>query len=392
MKVSRNIYISSGGIIPSYPFDITLNTEESIATYAWAATNSLKQNNTPVSDGEIIYQLINLKDGPNLVSAGITNPAHLGTLPILKSIQRSRPYTTFFNAPNYFYVTEQIPIFTYPYAISDVMEFLPGQSYEGFRDGGNDGFGRSLYTGNFGTGLRMGGSNPDYYVLGNANIPYYTRTLVTWEVTSITLNIYINGTLADTKPLPDQSDSTIGVGLDKLTRYALGVSTNNSLWNSYIMYVYQGQDYINYKANQTTIDTSIKDKWLVGEVNPNPYAYNPSTNAEITFTYNQTTGALTPIYSWHNATSEQIATEEITWTGRYYHTLTPGNFTRQQVVSTNKIANYNDIINLSYTNGNIGGTTDGDTITGLQALYYTVKIPGFDEVKSVTLNLPLTST
>ncbi len=359
---------------PNTVFDSALNDKELVATNIYYPGVSLKKDGAPVADGDSIYTLIDRKSGLNLAYQGDDVTAYLARPPFLRANQRDRPYVAFYNAPNIFYKSEQFASITYPYAFSMVMEFLPGQEYEGFNDGGNSGDGHAPYAGNLPPGLRMGGSDPAYFGMPNAHINFFERRLVTFTFTADTLSVDIDGILADSKPMP--AKSVIDVGLDNITRWCLGVSTNNSIWNCYAMYTYTSQDYLNFVADKATINTSIINKWNVGQVNPNPHVYNPNID-DLAWSFNQTTGDMTPTFSFANCTTAQAAAVEIEWWYRTKHTGDEaGAFSIQTKFSTNQIANISEL---------------PDTGTTVQAVFYTARIPGYDEIRSATKDTPLTN-
>lgn len=367
---------------PVTGFNPTLIPEELIGTNIYDATQLLNASGKACADQESVWTWVDRKGGANLTSRSVTpTPAIYGKLPWLISSEREVPAVRFFNTTHLDYGSAVLPVKTFPYAIRDIFEILPGQAWEGIADGGNPGDGFSAYKGILGYGgARAGGSDATYYSLPNTNLKLNQRVDWLTVFNSKTIDSYVNGVLKDSIPMPAKSVNY--VGLDAITKNTIAVSSNSLVMLYSQKITYYGKDYTNLMADFANINAKIGAKWSVGEINPNPHAVNPTADDELMWYQDKATGSLIPTCSFVNATPAQIAAAQYAWYADFAHSgPEPGAFTRIQKFSSNKIANISDIKNLKYTATTGGPLQSGEVIGAVQSIFYVVSTPGYLESK-----------
>lgn len=335
-----------------------LNAQELTATNIYYPSYSEKYGTTDLAqNGDSVGKIADRKGGYDLSYAGDATPAFLGRPPYLRKTQRDRPYIRSENTPHMAYRTELFPAQVgVPHAVALVMERLPGQEYEAYTPY------ESSYIGDQGNNIRVGNSDGTRFTVSGTSMALYTRTLLLVEFKQDTMDVYIDGVLkGSVATLIEETN------MGSKQRNAVFVDTNNAVWNFYAMYVWTGADYATLAADRTTILQSLNTKWNIGQINPNPYAY------DLDYTFDTNARTFTPTCSFANATQEQIDAAEYTWVLR--RTTAPGdggNFSNQSIVSTNKILTEAEYLMHS------------DRV----AITYYVNIPGYDTVQGPIKAVP----
>lgn len=326
----------NGAVIPAE--DIIPEGLELKANNIYYAGDSTKYGtSTKALDREAVGTIVDKKGSLNLKYIGDAVPVFTLKPPVLRTLGVDKPYIVFENQPHTSYATNVFGASVgINHAITFVIEYKPGQDYEAFmpgftesgnKDGGYHATGN--YVGNFGDRLRAGTSGADHAMSIVGDLGFMIRRLVHIEFKTSTMDFYIDGVLKNSLAY----NPNVGSVNAKIIN-ALGVETNNALWNFFAMYQFYGSNYTNMVSTRTAYFAELITKWNIGQLVPNPHAYN------ILFTFNNATRNHTVTFNSRNATQQQINNAEYKWV-LYGNTLNGdgGNFNNQRVLGTSSVLN-----------------------------------------------------